>query len=127
MARILIIDDDEAMRYLLRQILTSAGYDVCEAADGAAGARLFRQERPELVITDIFMPEQDGIETILALKREFPTVKIIAISGGGQNGDLNYLAMTRTLGADRVLRKPFTHQELLTIVQELSEKSEISN
>jgi CheY-like chemotaxis protein len=127
MARILIIDDDENMLYLLRQILQSAGHDVYEAADGAAGLELFRQARPELVITDIFMPEQDGLETVLALKREFPTVKVIAMSGGGECGELGYLATIRTLGADRVLIKPIPRQELLTIVQELSEKTRFSN
>jgi CheY-like chemotaxis protein len=127
MARILIIDDDESMLYLLRQILECAGHEVLEATDGAVGARLFRQERPEIVITDIFMPEQDGLETILTLKREFPTVKIIAISGGGQIGDLSYLEMTRKFGADRVLRKPFTPQAMLTTIQELIAKIEFSN
>ena len=121
MARILIIDDDRDMLYTLRQILTCAGHEVLEASDGAAGLRLFRQERPEFVITDIFMPEQDGLETILTLKSEFPTVKIIAISGGGQIGNLSYLEMAGPFGAERLLCKPFTRQDLLSAIQELAE------
>lgn len=119
MARILIIDDDANVRYTLRQMLESAEHEVFEAPDGAAGVSLFRQKRPELVITDIFMPERDGLETILTLKSEFPTVKIIAISGGGQLGNLSYLEMARAFGAERVLVKPFIRQDLLTAIQEL--------
>ena len=119
MTRILIIDDEMSILFLLHEILESAGHTVHEAADGAAGLRLFRQLRHELVITDIFMPEQDGLEVILALKREFPGVKIIAISGG----DMMFLPMSKTFGADRILPKPFPRQKLLATVQELSEEA----
>jgi CheY-like chemotaxis protein len=125
MAQILIIDDDEAMRYLLREMLEPEGYTVYEAANGAEGMRLFRQERPEFVITDVFMPEQDGLETIRMLKREFPTVKIVAMSGGGASGTLSYLEVTRTFGADRILRKPFLKGSLLATLQELGEESDL--
>jgi CheY-like chemotaxis protein len=127
MARILIIDDDESMRYLLRQMLEPEGYTVFEAADGAAGLRLVRQERPELVMTDIFMPEQDGLETILMLKREFPTVKIVVMSAGGRYGMLSYLEMARKLGADLVLKKPFTKEALLAILQNSGESAGLLN
>jgi len=120
MARMLIIDDDAYTRYAVRQFLECAGHTVIEAADGKAGMCLFRQGLPDVVITDIFMPEQDGLEIILALKREYPSVKIIAISGGGDMGDLQYLGMSRVFGAERVLCKPFTQQELLTTIQEIS-------
>jgi CheY-like chemotaxis protein len=127
MARILIIDDEESMRYLLRRMLESEGYTVYEAADGAEGMRLFRQKRPVFVITDIFMPEQDGLETIRMLKCEFPSVKIVAISGGGRNGLLSYLEITRQFGADRILSKPFSKNVLLAILQELAEGNDLIN
>ena len=127
MTRILIIDDEESILFLLREILQSAGHELHEASDGAVGLELFRQKRPELVITDIFMPEWDGLEVIRALKREYPTVKIIAMSGGGSSGALMYLKISQLLGADRILRKPFLRQELLSIIQELSEEMSFSN
>lgn len=127
MARILIIDDDVRMRSTLRQILQDAKHDVFEASDGAIGVSIFRRERPELVITDIFMPEQDGLETILTLKDEFSGVKIIAISGGGRNGNFHYLEIAKTFGADRILRKPFTPQAILAAIQELQETDEYSD
>ena len=127
MARILVIDDDVKMLSTLRQMLEGAKHEVFEAPDGAVGVSVFQRERPELVITDIFMPEQDGLETILALKNEFPGVKIIAISGGGKNGNFSYLEVARTFGADRVFRKPFTPQVILTAIEELQETSEYSD
>lgn len=127
MARILIIDDDGNILYLLRQILEDAGHTVFEARDGAAGLRLVHQERPELVIADIFMPERDGLELILSLKQEFPTIKIIAISGDREMHRVSYLTIARTFGADRSLRKPFTRHEVLTAVQELNAQCEYSN
>jgi CheY-like chemotaxis protein len=108
-------------------MLESEGYTVYEAADGAEGMRLFRQKRPVFVITDIFMPEQDGLETIRMLKCEFPSVKIVAISGGGRNGMLSYLEITRTFGADLILSKPFTKTALLTALQKLGEESDLPN
>ena len=119
MARILIIDDDVKFLKMFRQILERAGHEVMEASDGRLGAKIFRQERPELIITDIFMPEQEGIETIIELKREFPMVKIIAMSGGGRKGNLDILTMAETLGADRSLSKPFERQEMLDAIEEL--------
>ena len=127
MARILIIDDDRNILYLLRQILEDAGHDVFEARDGATGLRLVRQARPELVMTDIFMPERDGLEIILALKREFPTIKTVAISGAEEIRGLSYLAMARTFGADQIIRKPFTRHEVLAAVQELNAHFEDSD
>jgi len=119
MARILIIDDDVKFLKMLRQILERAGHDVVEAPDGEIGAKVFRENRTELIITDIFMPEKEGIETIRDLKREFPTVKIIAISGGGRKGNFDFLEMAETLGADRSFSKPFERQEILEAIQEL--------
>ena len=119
MARILIIDDDVKFLKMLRQMLERAGHEVVEAPNGEVGVKLFREERTELIITDIFMPEKEGIEIIRELKREFPTVKIIAISGGGRKGNFHYLETAEALGADRSFTKPFERQEMLDAIQEL--------
>ena len=117
--KILVIDDDEQMRVLLRQVMEWAGHEVVEAADGREGTRLQRQHRADLVITDLIMPEQEGLETITALRRDYPNLKIIAISGGGRIGPEAYLPAARELGADRVFSKPFDVQELAETVREL--------
>lgn len=119
MARILIIDDEDQFRHMLRQMLERAGYEVSEATDGEKGLKFFRQESADLVITDIFMPEKEGIETIFELKRDFPNVKIIAISGGGRLGGLQYLRAAENAGADQSLVKPFEREELLQAVQDV--------
>ena len=119
MSRILIIDDDIQVRAMLRQMLERSGYDVTDAPDGEAGMMLQRKEPAELVITDIIMPEKEGIETIMELRKEFPAVKIIAISGGGRIGPKDYLEMAERLGASRTMRKPIPRQELLDTVCEL--------
>jgi len=114
---ILIIDDEDQFRKMLRQMLERAGYEVREAADGEKGLQLFRQQPADLVITDIFMPEKEGIETIFELRRDFPDVKIIAISGGGRIGGLQSLKHAEGAGAERTLIKPFERRELLQAIQ----------
>ncbi|RLB31609.1 MAG: response regulator, partial [Deltaproteobacteria bacterium] len=81
MKKILVIDDDEQIRHILRRFLERAGYEVLEASNGQEGMALYRKEGPELVITDIIMPKKEGMETIMDMKGEFPKAKIIAISG----------------------------------------------
>jgi two-component system, chemotaxis family, chemotaxis protein CheY len=115
--KILVMDDEAEILRLVREILHAAGHQVLCAADGIAGMALFRKEAPEVVIVDIVMPEQEGIETILALRRESPRVKVIAISGAGPVGDVDVLKMARALGADDVISKPFRAQELLSRVR----------
>lgn len=117
--RVLIIDDDEQMRVLLRQIMEWRGYEVLEAENGKVGLRVQRENPADLILTDLIMPEQEGLETIRALKNEFDGVKIIAISGGGRIGPDAYLPAARELGADRVFSKPFDIGELVTAVEEL--------
>ena len=116
---ILVIDDDDQFRGMLRQTLEHAGYEVMDASNGKEGIRVFRENPADLVITDIIMPEKEGIETIRELKREFPDVKIIAISGGGRIGPVSYLKMAKGLGAQRTLTKPLEREELLRVVREL--------
>jgi YesN/AraC family two-component response regulator len=90
-----------------------------EAANGKIGMHLQRENLVDLVITDLSMPEKDGIETIRELRRDFPDVKIIAISGGGRAGADGYLSVAKTIGANRTLSKPFDLKKLLDAVAEL--------
>jgi len=92
---------------------------VLEASNGKIGAKLFREDRTELIITDIFMPEKEGLEIIKELKKDSPTLKVIAISGGGRKRDFRFLEMAETFGADRSFSKPFERQEILEAIQEL--------
>ena len=115
MAQILVIDDGYENRVALRKISEKAGYAVLEASDGEEGIQLFREEQPDLIILDILMPGKEGIETIRELKREFPDVKIIAMSGNGTG----YLDMAREFGAERTFSKPFKGEKMLKAVKEL--------
>jgi DNA-binding response OmpR family regulator len=117
MADILVIDDEAALRRLVARILKGAGHSVREAENGRVGLQLFRELRPALVITDIVMPDQEGIETILELRRDAPSLPILAISGGGGEGA--YLRMATGLGATEALAKPFGADELLAAVAKL--------
>jgi len=119
MARILIIEDDPEVRQLLQSLLVRAGHAVIEAADGREGIHLYRTNKPDLVVTDLIMPGQEGLETIVELHREFPDQKIIAISGGSRDGKDNYLKAAQLCGADRIFRKPFDNSEFLAAVGEL--------
>jgi len=114
---ILIIDDEPMIRYLAARILDRAGYRTVSAANGIHSLACFRRERPALVITDLIMPEREGIETIRYILREGPDVPIIAISGGTLTGTADFLAMARELGATAILRKPFEPIQLLLLVE----------
>lgn len=118
-AKVLIIDDDAALRRLIRRILTAAGHPVVEARDGADGMRRFAAEAPALVITDIIMPDQEGMRTILDIRAAGSRVGVIAMSGGGVGRAQDYLDMAVDLGADAALRKPFRPNELLALVARL--------
>lgn len=118
MTRILVIDDEASVRALMRQILEEEGYQVDEAADGEEGLALFRTLPVDIVITDIFMPNREGIETIRLLRRDHPHVKIIAISGGGKQSRMEPpLVEAVVFGAHLTLAKPFTPQELVAVVK----------
>lgn len=121
MTRILVIDDDDDIRCLLRDVLEDEGYDVIVAQDGRRGSDLWRGEEVDLVITDIFMPEKDGIETISELRQLHPDVRIVAISGGGRLDAANYLESAELLGAVSTLPKPFGRNDLLREVREALE------
>ena len=118
MARILIIDDEPQIRSMLTLMLEREGYEVVEASDGVAGIKLYRQNPADLIITDLIMPNKDGIGMIIDLKKEFPDVKIIAMSGGGLNKPDGYLKGAKKLGAACTLTKPIDREEMLRAVKE---------
>lgn len=119
MASVLIIDDDVSIRRVLRTALERRGYTVDEAGDGLAGVQRFRAVPADLVITDVFMPDQDGIETIQQLRDEFPDCRILAISGGALSGTAATLTDAKLLGADATLAKPFSIDELMEAMNTL--------
>jgi two-component system chemotaxis response regulator CheY len=117
MSKILVIDDDTVVRQSLTVILEDAGHEVVSAEDGKRGMAAFRSEHPDLVITDIIMPEQEGIQTITEIRGVKPDAKIIAISGGGRIGNTDFLKIARIFGAMDVIPKPFDPDELLSHVK----------
>lgn len=123
MAEILVIEDDNAVRELLRTVLTRAGHQVREAADGQAGIHSFRTAPADLVITDLIMPRKEGLETIIDLKQEFPDLNIIAISGGDRENREDYLKTAELCGAARIFHKPFEPRDLVAAVAELLDEN----
>lgn len=116
--RVLVIDDDELVRATLVDTLQTAGIGVITAANGRIGVDLLETATVQAVVTDILMPDQEGLETIREIKRNYPTLGILAISGGGASGiDTQLLKFARELGADRTLPKPFSAGELVTAVR----------
>lgn len=116
---ILIIDDDEQIRALLSRSMEMAGFAAVTASDGREGQRRLEEQHFDIVITDLIMPEKEGMETISHIRRHFPGVKIIAISGGGRIGPESYLPAALDLGADRAFAKPFAVDELVAAAREL--------
>lgn len=110
---VLLIDDDRALLGLMQSAFQRADFMVHSAQDGAAGEKLFRVALPDLVVTDILMPNREGIETIIEMKRLRPSVKILAISGGGRIGVPDFLEIAAQLGADATLPKPFRMGEVV--------------
>lgn len=117
--RILVIEDNDDVREMLRELLEYAGYEVIEAADGPAGISLYRIARADLIITDLLMPQMSGLDAILEVRRDYPDAKIIAISGGGRQDEDGILSLARRFGASRTLQKPFRLQEMLEAVQQV--------
>ncbi len=119
MALILIIDDEPQIRSMLKLMLERDGHKVAEAPDGTEGIRIYRQNPADLIITDLIMPNKDGIGMIIDLKKEFPDVKIIAMSGGGLNKPEGYLKGAKKLGAACTLTKPIDRDEMLKAVKDV--------
>ena len=120
MATILIIEDDEQLREFLRLALEGEGHTVTLTQNGAEGVTRYRQTPTDLILIDIFMPEKEGLEVIMELRRGFPTIKIIAMSGGSDRTHLHFnaLDLAKKLGAFRTLTKPFDITTLFDAVRE---------
>lgn len=119
MANILVIDDDPATRSTISLVLSKAGHKVCQAENGKFGMKRFMSGDLDLVITDMVMPDREGIETIIAMRKVDKRTKIIAISGGGQCDPSGYLEAAVALGANTALLKPFQNEHLLDVVGSL--------
>lgn len=121
MSKILVLDDEPSILLMIKKMLEKAGYEVIVASNGKEGMRLFERENPDMVISDIIMPEKEGLETIFELRRMHPDLKIIAISGGGRISPDGYLPGAKLLGANMVFQKPLVQKEFLNAVASLLE------
>jgi len=121
MKQILIIDDEAPIRLMLKKMLEREGLDIIVASNGKEGMQLFEEKTVDLVITDIIMPEKEGIEIILELKKKNSDIPIIAISGGGKNSPDTYLNMAKSFGAYSVFEKPVAKEKLINAVKEALE------
>jgi YesN/AraC family two-component response regulator len=119
MKKILIIDDEPYILLMLKKMLERAGYEVDLASNGREGMELFQKESADLVITDIIMPDREGLELIIEMKKKRPGLKIIAISGGGRISPDSYLECATHFGAEKVFQKPFRQKELISAIREL--------
>jgi CheY-like chemotaxis protein len=113
MTTILLVDDDDQFRSMLSALLRRSGYEVQEARNGNEATMMYRSQQTDLVITDLIMPEKEGLETIREIRHTNPGVRIVAMSGGGRKGLEDYLEVAKVFGARVVIDKPFTHQEIL--------------
>jgi DNA-binding response OmpR family regulator len=116
--RILLIDDEALVRNALQRVLERAGYEVVTAPDGQKGVQLFQELRPDLVITDIIMPDKEGIQTTLEIRALQPDARIIVISGGGRTRSREFLKLAQQLTGAEILAKPFEAAELLTKIRQ---------
>jgi CheY-like chemotaxis protein len=122
MSRILVVDDNTSMREAVCEMLQQAGYEALSVENGRLAVNIHRSDPVDLIITDLFMPDTDGLEIIYQFRHEFPDVKIIAISGGGSRGLVELLSVAKKMGAQRALMKPFSWEDLISAVQELLAK-----
>lgn len=119
MPRILVVDDDPLVRAMLHQVLERAGYEVEVAEDGESAYRLCQEHPIDLIIMDMVMPGKGGAETIAEVRRDFPEVRIVAMSGGGRTGPYGYLKLAERFGAERVFPKPLERDTILEAIDEL--------
>lgn len=119
MATILVVDDEEGLRSVARKALEGAGHTVLEAGDGRVAMAILESTVPDLVITDLLMPEQEGLQTIREIRRRRIATSVLAVSGGGRTARMDFLDIAKDIGADRTLAKPFRVRELLTTVEEM--------
>jgi DNA-binding response OmpR family regulator len=124
MAKILVFDDEPSILLMIKKMLEKEGHEVDMALNGKDGMELFEKNRPDLVITDIIMPQKEGLETIMELRKKYPDLKIIAISGGGRIGPEGYLPSAMLFGADKIFQKPLEQKEFLEAVALLLKEAE---
>src|SRR5215204_4942321 len=124
MSRIMVVDDNASIREAVCEMLEQAGYETTSVENGRLAAQIHRNDPVDLIITDLFMPDTDGLEVIYQFRHEFPNVKIIAVSGGGSRGLVELLSVAKKMGAQRALMKPFSWEDLLAAVQELLTSAE---
>jgi len=122
MARVIVIDDQEPIRRIVRTALERAGHEVLDAADGEVGLQLLERHATDVVLSDIFMPGMDGIQMLRQIRRQFPAVKVIVMSGGDSTGMLDLRRDAELLGAVKSLPKPFTTHEIVEIVNSVLER-----
>lgn len=120
MVRILVVDDEESVRDMVKAMIEPAGYDVIEAGNGAEACDACKEAPVDLIITDIVMPEKNGIDLIMDVKKEYPDIPVIAISGGGGiTGRYDYLEIAKLVGAENILKKPFAMADLRSAVDNI--------
>ena len=119
MPGVLIVEDDKELREMLKMSLLRSGFTVLEAENGKEAITHFKPSLTDLVVTDLIMPEEDGLKVVIKLRELKPSIKIIAISGGGKVGPGSYLNLAKALGADAIYSKPFSINELIAKIQEL--------
>ena len=122
MARILLVEDDEQVRLMLKDLLEGEGYEIQEASNGKEALQSFASSLPDLVLTDLVMPDTEGIEMIIKMRKSNPNVRIVAMSGG-----VDYLNLAKQLGALRTLTKPFSNQAVLDVVKATLEDTPTMN
>lgn len=120
MADIMVIDDDTQALALIRNMLETAGHSVTAVSSGGIALKTFNSFQTDIVVTDIVMPDIDGLEVIVQIKKNNPSTKVIAVSGGGRVVRADFLSMAKSVGADVILRKPFTQEDLLTAVDTIT-------
>ena len=121
---ILVVDDEPALREILSRVLTDAGHRVVGAGNGKEASKALSSGAFDIVLTDVIMPEKDGMQVISELRKKFPLVRIIAMSGGGHVSRDQYLKIAKGLGAHAVLEKPFANQQLLATVEAIVQSAE---
>jgi CheY-like chemotaxis protein len=115
--RVLLIDDEPGLRITMRKMLEAGGHEVVEADNGRRGLETYRKQPSDVVVTDIIMPDKEGIETIRDIRALDPNVRIVAISGGGRNQNSEFLRIAAKLGASATLAKPFRKEDFLACVE----------
>jgi CheY-like chemotaxis protein len=119
MAKVMVVDDDVAIRHALNRVLAAEGHEVLEESDGKSALRHFTGDPVDLVVSDVYMPDMDGIQFLMRVREAFPEAKIIMMSGGGNLPATSVLEAAKALGADRVVPKPFSSSEIREAIRDV--------